>query len=249
MRSIKIVHLFPDLLNLYGERGNVTCLQRRCAWRGIPVEVVQVTSGQSLDLTDVDIVFLGGGADREQELAYRQLMGMKDALKGFVEAQGVLLAICGGFQLLGKECLVAEKQVEGLGLVDMVTKAAGGKAGRFVSDVVVQTELSSKPVIGYENHAGATFLGNGTQPFGKVVSSVGHGNNEADKVDGARYKNLIGSYLHGPLLAKSPQVADYLLQKALDVRQAHGEAPVSLLALDDTIEDEANAYMAQRLKV
>ena len=199
----------------------MTCLRKHCEWRGIPVEAVSVTQGQALgllDLADIDIVFIGGGPDREQAFASEQLLGIREKLRAFVEADGVLLAVCGGFQLLGHEQLVGGRPIPGLGLVDMVTTDAGGKAGRLVGDISLQTELSTQPVTGYENHAGRTFLGDGLRPFGRVVSSTGHGNNDTEKIDGVFYRNVLGSYLHGPLLGKNPQVTEALITRALERR-------------------------------
>lgn len=242
MKAITIVHVFPDLLNLYGDGGNVRCLQKRCEWRGLPVEVVSITHGQTYDFAQADIVFLGGGPDREQQLAAEQLLHMKDDLRAYIENEGVLLAICGGFQLLGKEWLLGSEAVEGLGVVDMTTRRVEGRDQRLIGDVVVESSLSSNPVVGYENHAGRTFLGQGVEPFGRVISSTGHGNNDTDKQDGVLYKHVLGTYLHGPLLAKNPQVADKLLQWASERRPE----PFALTPLDDTAEQAANNYITQR---
>lgn len=245
-----IAHLFPDLLNLYGDGGNVRILERRLRDRGVAVEVRRVNHGQSVDLTDVDLVFLGGGPDREQRLASAELMRMRDELRAFVEDDGVLLAICGGYQILGKEWLLGDEVVEGLGIVDMTTERAAGSADRLIDNIVLDSPLAQMPVVGYENHAGRTRLGAGVQAFGRVVSSVGHGNNDDDKQDGVLYKNVVGTYLHGPLLAKNPQVADALLTRALERRAARaGISAPFLAALDDTVEEAANEYLCKRLSV
>lgn len=256
MKAITIAHVFPDLLNLYGDGGNVCCLQKRCAWRDLPVEVVPVLCGQEYDFAQADIVFLGGGPDREQQLAAEQLFTMRDSLKAYVENGGVLLAVCGGFQLLGKEWLLGSQSIKGLGIVDMRTQGIKGgeeaqmpKSGadRLVDDVVLDSVLSDQPVVGYENHAGRTFLGEGLRPFGRVISSSGHGNNDTEKQDGVIYKHVLGTYLHGPLLAKNPQIADTLLRWAADVRLAKDEEGFTLKPLDDAIEQAANEYMIRRL--
>lgn len=241
-RPLRIVHMFPDLLNLYGDLGNVRVLERRCQWRGIPVETVEVKHGQKVDLSTADIVFLGGGPDREQKLASEQLLRMKDDLRAFVEADGVLLAICGGYQILGSEWLMGDESVEGLGILDIVTRRGGSR--RLIENIALESPLSSRPVVGYENHAGRTYLGEGTVPFGKVVSKTGDGNNDVDHADGALYRNVIGTYLHGPLLGKNPEVADWLIARAVERRVG---APVELPALDDSVEIAANEYMAGRL--
>ena len=244
-----IAHLFPDLLNLYGDGGNVKVLERRARERGIPVEVRRVNHGEHVDLAGVDLVFLGGGPDREQRLASEDLMRMRDDLHAYVEDDGVLLAICGGFQILGHEWLLGEEVVKGLGLVDMTTeRAPGGSGNRLIGNIALRSPLADQAVVGYENHAGRTHLGTGVEAFGDVASSTGHGNNDSDKRDGVRYKNVVGTYLHGPLLPKNPQVADALLIRALErrARRAGGPAP-ELAPLDDAVENAANEYVRNRL--
>ncbi|WP_302547565.1 MurT ligase domain-containing protein [Gordonibacter pamelaeae] len=244
-----IAHLFPDLLNLYGDGGNVKVLERRARERGIPVEVRRVNHGEHVDLAGVDLVFLGGGPDREQRLASEDLMRMRDDLHAYVEDDGVLLAICGGFQILGHEWLLGEEVVKGLGLVDMTTeRAPGGSGNRLIGNIALRSPLADQAVVGYENHAGRTHLGTGVEAFGDVASSTGHGNNDSDKRDGVRYKNVVGTYLHGPLLPKNPQVADALLIRALErrARRAGVRAP-ELAPLDDAVENAANEYVRNRL--
>ncbi|GAA6490334.1 MULTISPECIES: MurT ligase domain-containing protein [Gordonibacter] len=246
---LMIAHLFPDLLNLYGDGGNVKVLERRARERGIPVEVLRVNHGEHVDLADVDLVFLGGGPDREQRLASEDLMRMRDDLHAYVEDDGVLLAICGGFQILGREWLLGEEVVRGLGLVDMTTeRAPGGSGNRLIGNIALRSPLAERVVVGYENHAGRTRLGAGVEAFGDVASSTGHGNNDSDKRDGVRYKNVVGTYLHGPLLPKNPQVADALLARALERRARRAGVPVPELApLDDAVENAANEYVRNRL--
>ncbi len=249
-KPLRIVHLFPDLLNLYGDGGNVKVLKKRCEWRGIPAEVVSVRYGQSVDLSEADIVFLGGGPDREQKLASEVLHSMKDSLGAYLEAGGALLSICGGYQILGKRWLLGDEEVEGLSLIDIETLRAGKGFNRLIDNIMLSSSLATMPVVGYENHAGRTYLGKGVKPFGKVVSSVGSGNNDNDKEDGVIYKNSIGTYLHGPLLGKNPEIADFLIERAVEnyaKRNGLSEA-CALPPLDDAVEKAANAYMAQRLK-
>ena len=244
-----IAHLFPDLLNLYGDGGNVKVLERRARERGIPVEVRRVNHGEHVALAGVDLVFLGGGPDREQRLASEDLMRMRDDLHAYVEDDGVLLAICGGFQILGHEWLLGEEVVKGLGLVDMTTeRAPGGSGNRLIGNIALRSPLADQAVVGYENHAGRTHLGTGVEAFGDVASSTGHGNNDSDKRDGVRYKNVVGTYLHGPLLPKNPQVADALLIRALERRARRAGVPAPELApLDDAVENAANEYVRNRL--
>lgn len=249
--ELVIAHLFPDLLNLYGDGGNVRILEQRLRWRGIPVEVKRVNHGETVDLSGVDLVMLGGGPDREQRLASAELMGMREQLHAYVEDGGVLLAICGGYQILGHEWLLGDEVVKGLGVVDMTTeRAAGGSGDRLIDNIVLTSPLAKRPVVGYENHAGRTHLGAGVEPFGAVASATGHGNNDADKQDGVRYKNVVGTYLHGPLLAKNAEVADDLLARALDRLAARtGQPAIRLEPLDDAVEQDANDAMTKKLGV
>ena len=250
-QQLRIVHLYPELLNLYGDGGNVIVLEQRARWRGLNVEVVRLGYGQSFDLSDADIVFLGGGPDREQHMASRGLLEQADNLRAYVEDGGVLLAICGGYQILGRTWLLGDEAVPGLGIVDVETRRAeGGSHNRLVDNIVLESPLAAMPVVGYENHAGRTFLGPGCKPFGRVIGHHGHGNNDTDKADGVLYRNVVGTYLHGPLLAKNPEVADWLIQRALDRRAARlGAVAPTLSPLDDTAERVANAFMCCKLNV
>ena len=245
---VVIAHLFPDLLNLYGDGGNVRILQQRLAWRGIPSEVRRVEHGQSINLADVDLVLMGGGPDREQKLASEELLAMRDSLATYVEADGPLLAICGGYQILGHRWLWGDELVEGLSIVDLETRRPGTSADRLVDNLVLESPLAQTPVVGYENHAGRTYLGEGVQPFGKVISQTGAGNNEQDQADGVRYRNVVGTYSHGPLLSKNPEVADWLLARALErSAQRAGTQPRPLAPLNDAEELQANQVMQTRL--
>lgn len=244
MRPLKIVHLFPDLLNLYGDGGNVRVLQRRCEWRGIPVEVVRVSDAAQASLVQADIVFMGGGPDREQRVASEHLLRMSSMLRDYVEADGVVLAICGGFQILGQQWYLGDETIDGLGILDLKTLRTGGP--RLIDNIVLDSSVVARPVVGYENHAGRTYLGHGLQPFGTVVSPMGQGNNDTEKgvrADGVLYRNVIGTYLHGPLLGKNPEVADHLLRAAFMRRGEGGALP----SLDDSVELAASDYMLKRL--
>lgn len=244
-----IAHLLPDLLNLYGDGGNVRVLAERLRWRGIPVEVRAVHYGETVDLTQVDLVFMGGGPDREQKLASEQLLAMADDLRAYVEADGPLLAICGGYQILGRQWLWGDELVPGLGILAMETRRPGTSADRLIDNMVLQSPLATHPVVGYENHAGRTYLDAGVEGFGRVVSPCGHGNNDDDRVEGALYRHVVGTYSHGPLLSKNPEVADWLLARALErhAGRTGNEAP-KLVPLDDAEELAANATMVHRLK-
>lgn len=245
---VVIAHMLPDLLNLYGDGGNVRILEQRLRWRGIPVEVRRIQHGDAVDLSQVDLVFMGGGPDREQKLASEQLLALRDDLSAYVEADGPLLAICGGYQILGRQWLWGDELVPGLGLIDMETRRPGTSVDRLIDNMVLESPLATHPVVGYENHAGRTYLGEGVEGFGRVVSSCGHGNNDDDRVEGARYKNVVGTYSHGPLLSKNPEVADWLLARALERRAERTGTPAADLApLDDSAELAANASMVKRL--
>ena len=249
--SLSIVHLYPELLNLYGDGGNVTVLAERARRRGIDVHVERVEHGHVMDLGNADIVFLGGGPDREQRLASQCLLECADDLRAYVEDDGVLLAICGGYQIIGREWLLGDEVMDGLGIVDVTTgRALGGSHNRLVGNIVLKSPLASVPIVGYENHAGRTFLDAGCKSLGWVIGHHGFGNNEADRADGVLHRNVVGTYLHGPLLAKNPEVADYLIQRALERRAAKlGKPAPTLPLLDDSVELAANAAMCQRLGV
>lgn len=241
MKPLNIVHLFPELLNLYGDGGNVIALRRRCEWRGIPVQVTEVGMGDAMDFSHADIVFIGGGADREQMIAKDAIAARKAELRSYVADNGVLLAVCGGYQFLGHRYTMGDESVEGLGIVDMETVRG---EGRLIGNAVIESDIASMPIVGFENHGGRTTLGSGVKPLGRVLGTT-HGNNGEDGFEGVHQDNLIGTYLHGPLLPKNPQVADYLLARALERR---GES-CDLAPLDDAAEAEANRVMARRLGV
>ena len=208
--QLTIGHLYPDLLNLYGDRGNIACLMKRCQWRGIGASTIEFESEDTVDFKKLDIVLLGGGSDREQILVCRKLKKIQADFKTYVEDNGVVLAVCGGYQLLGKYYETREGTIEGLNLVDLYTKQ--GK-DRLIDNIVLQSPLCSMPVVGFENHGGRTFINN-NRPLGKVL--YGSGNDGESGYEGVIYKNVIGTYLHGPLLPKNPQLCDYLIQKALE---------------------------------
>ena len=234
--KLTIGHLYPDLLNLYGDRGNIQCFRKRLNWRGIEAEVIPVLSGDNIDFSKLDIVLLGGGSDREQELVCGYLKEIRKDFKEYVEDNGVVLAVCGGYQLLGHYYDTDDGRIEGLSLVDIYTEQG---SPRLISNIVIQNDRMELPIVGFENHGGRTYI-NDNEPLGKVL--FGCGNNGDDGMEGVRYKNVIGTYLHGPLLPKNPQVCDLLLSNAL--MRKYGTA--ELVPLDDTQELEANRYMVER---
>lgn len=237
-RSIKIAHMFPELLNLYGDSGNIITLARRMEWRGMRCDIEEVAIEDTPSFTDVDLVFIGGGSDREQEIVARKLQSYKNELAAFVEDGGCLLAVCGGYQLLGHYYQLGSEKIEGLSLVDICTDRG---EPRLIGNIVVSSNHTETPVVGYENHGGRTSLGNGVEPFGRVV--YGFGNDGSTGYEGVRYKNVLGTYIHGPLLPKNPGIADWALQVALD--RKYGSA--GLEPLDDSVELLANEVMRDRL--
>lgn len=235
--KITIGHLYPDLLNLYGDRGNIQCLMKRCQWRGIEAETIAFEINDTIDFSKLDIVLLGGGSDREQMLVCSKLREIRQDFKEYVEQDGVVIAICGGYQLLGNYYDTDQGKIEGLELTDMYTEQG---EGRLISNIVLQSDLFDMPIVGFENHGGRTYINN-NKPLGKVL--YGSGNDGKSGYEGIVYKNVIGTYLHGPLLPKNPQLADWLIQRALE--RKYGKK-VTLEPLDDSQEKEANAYVYHR---
>lgn len=235
--KLTIGHLYPDLLNLYGDRGNIQCLMKRCEWRGIEAETRTFELDDPIDFESLDIVLLGGGSDREQMLVCQKLREIRSDFKNYVENNGVVIAICGGYQLLGNYYKTEQGTMEGLELVDMYTEQG---EGRLISNIVLKSDLFHMPVVGFENHGGRTFIGK-NKPLGKVL--YGSGNDGTSGFEGVVYKNVIGTYLHGPLLPKNPQLADWLIARALEKKY---KEPVTLSSLDDSQEREANDYVYHR---
>ena len=236
-KKLTIGHLYPDLLNLYGDRGNIQCFRKRLEWRGMEAEVIPFLSGDAVDFSGLDIVLLGGGSDREQELVCGYLKEIREDFKAYVEDGGVVLAVCGGYQLLGKYYKTEKKTIEGLSILDITTE---WKPERLIRNIVLNSPLFEQPVVGFENHGGRTYIGNHT-PFGKVF--YGLGNTGKSGYEGVVYKNVIATYLHGPLLPKNPQVCDYLLEKAL--QRKYGP-DTRLEPLPDELEKKANGYIVNR---
>jgi CobQ-like glutamine amidotransferase family enzyme len=239
--KITILHLYPDLLNLYGDKGNIECMRKRLEWRGIDVEVVSCTAeNDCVDFDNADIIFLGGGSDREQELVCHKLIEKKDKIAEYVENGGSMVAVCGGFQLLGKYYQLHEKKIEGLGILDIHTdKSLDGS--RLIGDVIIECEGLKNKVVGFENHSGRTDIGN-HMPLGKVIK--GHGNNETSGFEGVVYKNVKGTYLHGPLFPKNPELCDKFLLTALMHKYKDFK---EFAQLDNEIETKASEYMQSRI--
>jgi hypothetical protein len=242
--ALRLVHLYPDLMSVYGDRGNVLTLVRRAEWRGLDVELRELSVGDELDPCEVDLVFFGGGQDREQAVVSPDFLRQKGAaVCEAVEDGAALLSVCGGYQLLGASYTTVDgQQLPGAGLFD-IRSVPGPR--RHIGNVLIETSLDGRPrtLVGFENHSGRTFLASGVQPLGRVV--VGAGNNGEDGTEGSVYRGAIGCYLHGSLLPKNPWLADRLLTQALAHRR--GE-PVTLEALDDRLENEAHVSVEGRIR-
>lgn len=232
---LRVAALYPDQMNIYADRGNLTFLRRRCEWRGIDFSLSKVATGDRLEPDRTDLVYIGGGQDRDQKLVAGDLVSSKRAdLAAAVDAGVALLAVCGGYQLLGESYELEEERIEGLGLADLRTVREPGP--RLIGNVAIEVDLGDGPrtLAGFENHGGRTYLGSTAEPFGRVLS--GHGNNGKDGYEGVRLKNAFGTYLHGPLLPKNAWFADALTSIAL----GRGGDPVELEDLDDGLERAAH---------
>ena len=238
--DLRIGHLYPDLMSIYGDRGNVIALTQRASWRGIGVETRTFTAGQErFDPDWADVYFFGGGQDQGQDLVGADLAGPNgDALRRSIAGGAAVFSVCGGYQLLGKEYLPETGDpIPGLGVLDVTTRA--GKT-RFVGNLLCETD--GRTLVGFENHSGRTYLGPAAKPLGRVIA--GHGNNDTDKTEGAVQGNVIGCYLHGSALPKNPWLADQLITWGLARR--HGA--VDLAPLDDADEYAAQAQAAEVAK-
>ncbi len=234
MPELRVCALYPDLMNIYADRGNLLLLERRCAWRGIGFRLVRSDLGDELDPAAADLFYIGGGQDRDQRLCALDLAEVKrEALHEVARRDGTILAVCGGYQLLGHSYQLADETLPGVGLVDLVTVRADGP--RLIGNVAIEVELEPghlRVLAGFENHGGRTHLGTGSEPLGRVLS--GHGNNGGDGYEGVRAGGVIGTYLHGPLLPKNAWLADWLIARALRRDEPLG-------ALDDELEAAAHA--------
>lgn len=238
MKKLKIAHLYPERMSIYGDYGNVIALSQRINWRGLKSEVVGVEIGNKLPV-DMDIIFIGGGQDKGQVAVAEDLMLREHQLHDFVESGGPLLSICGGYQLLGEYFISNDYgELPGVKIFNIITKATDT---RMVGNIVVHSEKFGQ-LVGFENHSGATEFVGRAQALGVV--NKGFGNNSKDKLEGIIYKNAIGSYMHGPFLPKNPIVCDWLIAQAL-VRRGED---LELSKLDDTIEDNAHKVSLKRPK-
>lgn len=251
-----IGYLYPDLMNIYGDTGNIICLSKRCEWRDIEVEVKNISLGDPLKEKDCDLYFFGGGQDNSQNPVAKDLKEKADVLRKEVERGVPLLSICGGYQLLGEYYQPFEgARLQGANIFPVYTKASND---RMIGNIVISSqfivygktnetgdeptnELTTNLLVGFENHSGKTYLKEGAKPLGKVIT--GFGNNGEDKTEGIIYKNSIGCYMHGSLLPKNPQLADWLITKALEVKYGKN---IELKNLDDDLEQTAHDYIIKK---
>ncbi|MBA3437210.1 MAG: glutamine amidotransferase [Thermoleophilaceae bacterium] len=228
--TLRVCALYPELMNIYADRGNIAVLRARCEWRGLGFELAASSLGEDVDPGAHDLFYIGGGQDRDQIAVAEDMQATKrDAMHQAAARGAVVLAVCGGYQLLGESYTLGDRELPGIGLVDLRT--VRGEGERLIGNCAIEADLGTGPrvIAGFENHGGRTHLGPGEQPLGRVLR--GHGNNGADGFEGVRRDNVIGTYLHGPLLPKNAWLADRLTELALGVE---------LEPLDDTLEDAAH---------
>jgi lipid II isoglutaminyl synthase (glutamine-hydrolysing) len=233
--ELRVLALYPDQMNIYADRGNIVFLRRRCEWRGIGFAYAGAGPGESIDPGAHDLFYIGGGQDRDQRMVAADMVATKrEALGSAATDNAVVVAVCGGYQLLGHSYQLGEEKLPGLGLADLETVREPGK--RLIGNVAIEIDLGDGPrlLAGFENHGGRTYLGPDAKPLGRVVE--GFGNNGKDKLEGVRRDNLIGTYLHGPLLPKNAWLADRLI--ALAIERRYGQRP-QLEPLDDRLESAA----------
>jgi CobQ-like glutamine amidotransferase family enzyme len=233
--ELRLLALYPEQMNIYADRGNIVFLRRRCEWRGIGFSYAAAGAGDGFDPASHDFVYLGGGQDRDQRAVAAEMVESKRAaMAAAVDEDAVVLAVCGGYQLLGHGYQLDGERMPGLGLVDLETVREPGP--RLIGNVAIDVDLGAGPrtLAGFENHGGRTYLGAGAEPLGHVIE--GFGNNGKDGLEGVRRRNLIGTYLHGPLLPKNVWLADHLIAAALERR--YGTRP-ALEPLDDGLERAA----------
>lgn len=237
--ELNICHLYPDLMNVYGDLGNILVLKHRAEKRNIKVNLLNVSINEAFKGEDYDITLFGGGQDFEQSVVSQDLIGSKrDSIEEYIEAGKVFLSICGGYQFLGKYYTTPQgEKLNGLDILDIYTESGDV---RFIGNTVIKNELFNETYVGFENHSGKTYIGD-LQPLGTVI--VGYGNNGDDKKEGCIYKNTFCTYFHGSLLSKNPELADRLLKLAL--KNKYGE-DIELSPLDDELELKAKQFIIDR---
>ncbi len=235
--TLRVCALYPDLMNIYADRGNLIVLERRCSWRGIGFQMTSCSLGERLHPDAHDLFYIGGGQDRDQRLCARDLIELKgDSLRAAAARGAVVLGVCGGYQLLGRSYTLDDEQIDGLGILDLVTVREHGP--RLIGNVAIEVRgLAGVPdgtvLAGFENHGGRTRLSAGQAPLGRVLK--GYGNDGRSGMEGAVAGNAIGTYLHGPLLPKNVWFADWLIATAL------GIGPEDLSPLRDELESQTHA--------
>jgi lipid II isoglutaminyl synthase (glutamine-hydrolysing) len=231
--ELRVCALYPELMNIYADRGNLLMLERRCRWRGIGFELTPAGLGEAIDPEAHDLFYLGGGQDRDQRLCALDLVETKrDALHAAAARGALVVGVCGGYQLLGHRYALGDEEIPGIGLVDLQTVRSEGP--RLIGNVALEVQLDGderRVLAGFENHAGRTHLGAGEAPLGRVLR--GHGNTGTSGAEGVRRDGIVGTYLHGPLLPKNAWFADWLIRRATGVDE--------LAPLDDRLEDAAHA--------
>ena len=236
MSELRLLTLYPEQMNIYADRGNILFLQRRCEWRGIGFVNTASGPGEAVDPEAHDLIYIGGGQDRDQRLVAEDMLRAKREGVAAALADGAsLLAVCGGYQLLGHSYQLGDERIAGLGLADLETVREDGP--RLIGNVAIEVDLGSGPrtLAGFENHGGRTHLGPGAHPLGRVIT--GRGNNGRDGYEGVRDGRMIGTYLHGPLLPKNAWLADHLIAQAIARREG---AEPQLQPLDDSLEAAAH---------
>jgi CobQ-like glutamine amidotransferase family enzyme len=240
---IKIGWLYPEYMNLYGDRGNIIVLEQRSRWHGLEPIVTKITLGEKADFRQFDLLMIGGGQDREQALIAEDFLTVKGGSLGEAIHEGLaVLAVCGGFQMLGKHFRTHRGQmITFTGILDLWTE---GSSDRMIGNVVIESELfgEKRTIVGFENHSGKTYLGKGVKPLGRVVK--GYGNNGEDKLEGVLFKSCVGTYLHGSILPKNPHLADWLIVRGLERR--YGDQ-VTIGSLNDELEHKAHRAIIERL--
>ena len=271
--NLTIGWLYPDLMSTYGDRGNIIVLTKRCEWRNIKVSVLPIDqSSDAKQISSIDLLFGGGAQDIEQDIVMKDILGEKAKhMREHIEAEKPALFVCGAPQLMGKYYEpAAGKRIEGLGIFDMTTENPGADKPRLTGNIVAEVNWESlnflvtantmkqslkiasstssprndSVIVGFENHGGRTRLGPTAQPFANVIK--GFGNNGEDGTEGVIYKNAIGCYFHGPLLPKNPQIADFLIQRTLEIKY---KTEIRLAPLDDSFEWQAHNAIVKRLRV
>jgi lipid II isoglutaminyl synthase (glutamine-hydrolysing) len=228
--TLRVCALYPELMNIYADRGNIAVLRARCEWRGLGFELAATSLGDSLDPSAHDLFYIGGGQDRDQVAVARDMVATKqEALHAAADRGAVVLAVCGGYQLLGRSYALGGEELPGVALVDLRTVREEGP--RLIGNCAIEADFGDGPrvIAGFENHGGRTYLGPGANALGRVLR--GHGNNGQDRTEGVRRDNVIGTYLHGPLLPKNTWLADRLIELATGAR---------LGPLDDRLEEAAH---------